>query len=282
MAALKAVSEVQRAGRPVEMPIGDGGTVQAVPVFGPSKRVHAVQLGIGEADPRARPFVAGYEWIVGVPGKPLRSFWTDDFQRMYGVEERRSVASPFGLADVFRRVLGLAEVTKAMRGVYDPVPGDSFVNEFLARHDDGSDHLIRSVRRVIALGGRMVIRGVDQDITVRLDPWEATFATIDHDALRLSLDRSNRYAAMIDLRHGGVMTWIGQGAPQVARPVSSGLEPFIHPADVERVVTIVAKGNPVESTVRLNLRAGWREVSVQLDRMIGHGPTVVCLLIGAV
>lgn len=281
VAALTAVSAVQRSGRPVDVPIADGGAVRAVPVFGPSKRVHAVQLRIGESDPGTRPFVAAYEWIVGEPARPLRSFWTDDFQRMYGLEERRSIATPFGLADVFRRVPGLAEVTKAMRGVYDPTPGDSFVNEFLARHDDGSDHLIRSVRRVITVEGRTLIRGVDQDVTARLDLWEATYAAIDHDALRLSLDRSRRYAAMIDLRHGGVMTWIGSGVPPVARSVASGLEPFIHSDDVGRVAAGVAAGRPTATEVRLNLYTGWRSVPVQLDRMIGHGPTVVCLLIAA-
>ena len=78
-----------------------------------------------------------------------------------------------------------------------------------------------------------------------------------------------------------MVTWIGQGAPQVERSVASGLEPFIHPGDVERIATAVAEGDLVESRVRLKLRAGWREIPVQLDRMIGHGPTVVCLLIAA-
>ncbi|RDB49140.1 GAF domain-containing protein [Tsukamurella tyrosinosolvens] len=281
VAALKAVAVVQRSRRPVDVAITDGGVVRAAPVFGPSQRVHAVQLGIGESDLAMRPFAAAYEWIVGEPGKPLRSFWTDDFQRMYGLRQRRSIAAPFGLADVFQRVPGLAEVTKAMRGVYDPTPGDSFVNEFLARHDDGADHLIRSVRRVIATEGRIVIRGVDQDVTARLDPWEATYAAVDHDALRLSLDRSDRYAAMLDLRHGGVMTWIGSRLPEVPRAVASGLEPFLHPDDVDRVRADVTAGRPVATEVRLGLRHGWAPVAVQLDRMIGHGPTVVCLLIAA-
>ncbi|MCS3780007.1 GAF domain-containing protein [Tsukamurella ocularis] len=281
VAALKAVAAVQRSGRPVDVAIADGDAVRAVPVFGPSKRVHAVQLGIGEPDLATRPFAAAYEWIVGEPGRPLRSFWTDDFQRMYGVEQRRSIATPFGLADVFQRVPGLAEVTKAMRGVYDPTPGDSFVNEFLARHDDGSDHLIRSVRRIITVEGRTLIRGVDQDVTARLDPWEATYAAVDHDALRLSLDRSDRYAAMLDLRHGGVMTWIGSGSPEVPRAVASGIEPLLHPVDVERIRADVAAGRPVSTEVSLHLRDGWETVHVQLDRMIGHGPTVVCLLIAS-
>ncbi|MGV7904465.1 hypothetical protein PJN93_32120, partial [Mycobacterium kansasii] len=54
-----------------------------------------------------------------------------------------------------------------------------------------------------------------------------------------------------------------------------------HSDDVDRVRADVTAGRPVAIEVRLGLRHGWAPVAVQLDRMIGHGPTVVCLLIAA-
>lgn len=280
-AVRQAVQDARRTREPGQI-TESGRTVHALPVFGPSGQVLGVQVwspGDHPGPPPAPPRVAASEWDVTDPSVPPSTRWTAQFRTLYGVLDDRGADEPFGLADFFSRIPNVGEVTRAMHDVSHRPADTVFVNEFIARRDDGVARVIRSTRRSVRVGERTLLRGMDHDIT-GTEPETLHLGTVDHDIAALSLRRWGADGVIVDLRHGTAIAWITPVPHSVLdREVAGGVRPLLHAEDRATLVTALRTRASASAQARVRTGQGWRRRTVHVDRVPGYGDAHAVLLV---
>lgn len=276
----QAVQDAQRTGEPGQI-TESGRTVHALPVSGPSGQVLGVQVW-SAGDPGstpAPPRVAASEWDLTDPSVPPSTRWTAQFRTLYGVLDDRGADEPFGLADFFSRIPNVGEITRAMHDVSHRAADSVFVNEFIARHDDGTARVIRSTRRAVRVGERTLLRGMDHDITAA-EPEVLHLDTVDHDIAALCLRRWGADGVIVDLRHGTAIAWISPVPHGVLdREVAGGIQPLLHSADRADLVDVLRARASASAQVRVRTGQGWSRRTVHIDRVPGYGDAQAALLV---
>ncbi len=234
----------------------------AIPALSPSGEVHAVALGF-EGD-SVSPRMGAFEW-EHVRDAPPRLWLSTEAMDILGMDERFRDRATYGPADLFTRVIQLADVAAILRSI-DPDTDGVEVGDLQVdvRGDDGAMTRIHYVYRRVDQPTGLRIRGVMVDITASADGVEMATSVLDAEVAQVAISHLGVHGAVVDMRYAGfpyVVKWLTVHPEGMGHGVSTGQTPGIHGDDMEAAAQLYRDAiNGKTTNARLRIRragGGW-------------------------